>query len=269
MCLGGDVKKRVRVYRPLTSGSLVGNLLLVAVAISVAFVLGLSQVSLSVVLINLVVAMVGAGVLAYVGSGWAIAGIVLLFFLGPVLTRFALDGAQLSVRVWFMGIVAGWVLGALVRRIRDRGLPARSAEEGPVLQWWVRGKRFEERGPTVAQVEAKIRALDGRERTLVILRDRARELDVCGDAANGIIVFRTEDSSDEARWEVPLGAEVDDDDSVETAMGDVSAPVARGLLVDAHQASSIARGFHGGKSVAGPAGTWRGEDVLTVRPSFP
>ena len=73
MCLGGDVKKRVRVYRPLTSGSLVGNLLLVAVAISVAFVLGLSQVSLSVVLINLVVAMVGAGVLAYVGSGWAIA----------------------------------------------------------------------------------------------------------------------------------------------------------------------------------------------------
>lgn len=41
-----------------------------------------------------------------------------------------------------------------MRRIRDRGLPARRSEERPVLQWWVRGKRFEERNPTLAQVEA-------------------------------------------------------------------------------------------------------------------
>lgn len=79
MCLGGEVKKRVRFYRHLTSGALVGNLVLVGVAICVAFVLGLTQVSLSVVLLNLVVAMVAAGVLAYVGSGWAMAGIALVF----------------------------------------------------------------------------------------------------------------------------------------------------------------------------------------------
>lgn len=263
------MKKRVRVYRPLARGALVGNLVLVVVAICVAFVLGLTQVRLSVVLLNLVVAMVAAGVLAYIGSGWAMAAMALMFFLGPVVTRFVVDGAQLSIRVWFMGILAGWALGALVRRIRDRGLPARGSEERPILQWWVRGKRFEEPNPTLAQVEAKIRALDGRYRTLVILRDRARELDLCGDAASGIIVFRTEDAKDDSLWEVPLGAEVDDHDSVETAMGDVSAPVARGLLVGVDEASSIARGFHGGRIVAGSAGTWRGTDVLTVRPSLP
>lgn len=267
--MGDEVKKRVRVYRPLTGGALVGNLVLVVVAICVAFILGLTQVSLSVVLSNLVVGMVAAGVLAYIGSGWAMAGIALVFFLGPVVTRFVLDGAQLSIRVWFMAILAGWILGALVRRTRDRELPPRGSEERPVLQWWVRGKRFEERNPTLAQVEAKIRALDGRDRTLVILRDRARELDLCGDAATGILVFRTEDTKDESLWEVPFSAEVDDQDSVETAMGDVSAPVARGLLVDADEASSIARGFHGGRTVAGSAGIWRGEDVLTVRPSLP
>ncbi|MDM7889845.1 hypothetical protein QUG98_15435 [Curtobacterium sp. RHCJP20] len=156
-----------------------------------------------------------------------------------------------------------------MRRIRDRGLPARGSEERPILQWWVRGKRFEEPNPTLAQVEAKIRALDGRDRTLVILRDRARELDLCGDAATGIIVLRTEDAKDESLWEVPLGAEVDDQDSVEIAMGNVSAPIARGLLVGADEASSIARGFHGGRTVTGSAGTWRGEDVLTVRPWLP
>lgn len=63
------------------------------IAVGAAFVLGLSQVSLSVVLLNLAVAGAGAGVLAFIGSGWAIAGMVLLFFLGPILTRFVLDGA--------------------------------------------------------------------------------------------------------------------------------------------------------------------------------
>ncbi|UFU13759.1 hypothetical protein LQK89_14805 [Curtobacterium sp. C1] len=239
------------------------------IAVGAAFVLGLSQVSLSVVLLNLAIAVAGAGVLAFIGSGRAIAGMVLLFFLGPVLTRFVLDGAQISVRVWFPGIVAGWVLGALVRRVQDRGLPASGVAERPVLHWWVRGRHYEERDPTLEQVEAKVRALDGRDRTLVIMHDGARELDICGDAATGIIVFRTEDSGDESRWGVPLGAEVDDDDRAETAMGDVSAPVARGLLVDAREASSIAREFHGGRSVAGPAGTLRGQAVMSVRPSLP
>lgn len=248
---------------------LVGNLVLVVVAIYVAFVLGLTQVRLSVVLLNLVVAMVAAGILATIASGWAMAGIAVVFLLGPVVTRFVLDGAQLSIRVWFMGILADLILGALVRRIRDRGLPAHRSEELPILQWWVRGKRFKEPNPTLAQIEAKIRALDGRDRTLVVLRDRARELDLCGDAAAGIIVFRTEDTEDESLREVPLGAEVDDQDSVEIAMGNVSAPIARGLLVGADEASSIARGFHGGRTVTGSAGTWRGEDVLTVRPWLP
>ncbi|WP_288468467.1 hypothetical protein [uncultured Curtobacterium sp.] len=262
------MKKKARVYRPLTSGSITGNILLVVIAVGAVFVLGLSQVSLSVVLLNLAIAVAGAGVLAFIGSGRAIVGMVLLFFRARS-SRGSRSMAQISVRVWFMGIPAGWVLGALVRRVQDRGLPASGVAEWPVLRWWVRERRFEERDPTLAQVEAKVRALDGRDRTLVILPDGARELDLCGDAATGIIVFRTEDSGDESRWEVPLGAEVDDDDRTETAMGNVSAPMARGLLVDAREASSIAREFHGGRSVAGPAGTLRGQAVMSIRPSLP
>lgn len=115
--------KMVRVYRPLTSSAVLGNLVLVAFAISAAMVLGLSQVTLSIVLLNLAIAIVITGVLAFIGSGWTVAGAVLLFFLGPILTRFVLVGAVLSVRVWFLGIMAGWVLGALLRRLHDRDLP--------------------------------------------------------------------------------------------------------------------------------------------------
>ncbi|PZF55379.1 hypothetical protein DEJ23_11900 [Curtobacterium sp. MCSS17_008] len=102
---------------------MLGNLVLVAFAISAAMVLGLSQVTLSIVLLNLAIAIVITGVLAFIGSGWTVAGAVLLFFLGPILTRFVLVGAVLSVRVWFLGIMAGWVLGALLRRLHDRDLP--------------------------------------------------------------------------------------------------------------------------------------------------
>jgi len=101
----------------------IGNILLVAIAIGVAMVLGSSQVTLSNVLLNLAIAIAMAGVLAFIGSGWTVAGAVLLFFLGPILTRFVLVGAVLSVRVWFLGIMAGWVLGALLRRLHDRDLP--------------------------------------------------------------------------------------------------------------------------------------------------
>lgn len=115
--------KMVRVYRPLTNSAVLGNLVLVAFAISVAMVLGLSQVTLSIVLLNLAIAIVIVGVLAFIGSGWTVAGAVSLFFLGPILTRFVLVGAVLSVRVWFLGIMAGWVLGALLRRLHDRDPP--------------------------------------------------------------------------------------------------------------------------------------------------
>jgi hypothetical protein len=101
----------------------IGNILLVAIAIGVAMVLGSSQVTLSNVLLNLAIAIAMAGVLAFIGLGWTVAGAVLLFFLGPILTRFVLVGAVLSVRVWFLGIMAGWVLGALLRRLHDRDLP--------------------------------------------------------------------------------------------------------------------------------------------------
>ncbi|MBT1545732.1 Imm1 family immunity protein [Curtobacterium aurantiacum] len=136
----------------------------------------------------------------------------------------------------------------------------------PALQWWVRGRGYVQNSPTVAQVEAKVRGLDGRERTLVIVIviDRDRLINICGDAAREIIVFRTEDATDEERWELPLGGPVDASDVVEIAMGNVSAPVPRGLTLDIEAALKIVEAFLAKKRVDEGAGTWRGGEVLTV-----
>ncbi len=116
--------RRTRAYAPLTSAGYVGNAVLLAVALAAACWFGLDGLPLPVVLVQVVVAVVLAGALGYAASGWAMAAAVLLFFAGPVAVRFVPVGAQLSIRAWFMGLVAGWIAGALVRRIADRGLPA-------------------------------------------------------------------------------------------------------------------------------------------------
>jgi hypothetical protein len=200
-------------------------------------------------------------------------GLAVAFFGGPLATKFLLVGAQLSIQTWFMSLIAGWTLGALARRYAERGLPGRDRASGPALQWWVRGRRYVQNSPTAAQVEAKVRGLDGRERTLVIVIviviDRDRQINICGDAAGEIIVFRTEDATDEERWELPLGGAVDASDVVKIAMGNVSAPVARGLALDVEAALKIVEAFLAKKRVDEAAGTWSGGDVLTVRPSLP
>jgi len=247
----------------------VGNIALIAFAIAVAFFFGLQPLTLPVVLANVLIAFTLAGLLGFLGSGWAIAGLAVAFFGGPLAARFVLVGAQLSVQTWYMSLIAGWTLGSLIRRSVDRDLPGHDAAAGPLLQWWIRGRRYVLRAPTVAQVEAKIRALDGRERTVVIVMDGARQINVCGDAARALIVFRTADVTDDERWEIPLGGPVDATDVIEIAMSNASAPVARGLTLDVASAMPIVAAFLARKEIEGVAGTWRGAEVLTVRPSLP
>jgi len=240
----------------------------VAFTTAVAFFFGLQRLALPVVVTNVVVAIVVAGLLGFLGSGWAMAGLAAAFFGGPLATKFLLVGSQLSVQTWFMGLIAGWTLGALARRYVDRGLPGHGRVSGPALQWWIRGRRYVQNAPTAAQVEAKVRALDGRERTLVIVVDRGRQINICGDARRRLIVFRTEDVTDDERWELPLGGPVDASDVIEIAMGNVSAPVARGFTLNVESVLKIVEAFLAKKRVDGVAGTWRGGEVLTVRPSF-
>jgi len=254
------------VYRPLSRAGVFGNLLLIVVTLAVALFLGTDQLPISAVLVSLGIAIVLAGALAFNGSGWAMAGLVVLLFAGPIATRFVLVGAQLSIRAWFMGLIAGWTCGALLRRFADRGLTGRERGESAVLRWWIRSKRFEQSAPTIAQLEAKITSLDGRDRSLVVLRDGSRQLEVCGDANGRMIVFLTEDVGDSSRWELPKGGVVDPSDSVEIAMGDVSAPVAQGLTLSADGALAVARAFVARQRVQSDAGVLRGEDVLLVRP---
>ncbi|MGN7224535.1 hypothetical protein ACTHQN_16875 [Curtobacterium flaccumfaciens] len=249
----------------------VGNIALIALTTAVAFFFGVQQLTLPVVFANVLLAVTVAGLLGFLGSGWAMVGLAVAFFGGPLATKFLLVGAQLSIQTWFMSLIAGWTLGALARRYSDRGLPGRDRASGPVLQWWVRGRRYVQNSPTAAQVEAKVRGLDGRERKLVVVVvvDRDRQINICGDAAREIIVFRTEDATDEERWELPLGGPVDASDVVEIAMGNVSAPVARGLTLNVEAAMKIVEASLAMKRVDGGAGTWRGGEVLTVRPSLP
>lgn len=265
---GTALKKRVRVYRPLSRAGVFGNLLLIVVTLAVALFLGTDQLPFSAVVVSLGIAIVLAGALAFIGSGWAMAGLVVLLFAWPIATRFVLVGAQLSIRAWFMGLIAGWTCGALLRRFADRGLTGRGLRESAVLRWWIRSKRFEQSAPTIAQLEAKITSLDGRDRSLVVLRDGLRQLEVCGDANGRMIVFLSEDVSDPSRWEVPKSGVVDPTDSVEIAMGDVSAPVAQGLTLSADAALPAARAFVARKRVQSDAGVLRGEDVLLVRPEL-
>ena len=259
----------MRRYRPLSRAGVVGNIALIALTGAVAFFFGLQQLTFPVVLANVLLAVTLAGLLGFLGSGWAMLGLAVAFFGGPLATEFLLVGAQLSIQTWFMSLIAGWTLGALARRHVDRGLPGRDRASGPALQWWVRGRRYVQNSPTAAQLEAKVRALDGRKRTLVTVIDGDRQMNICGDAAQNIIVFRTEDVTDEERWELPLGGPVDAADLIEVAMGSVSAPVARGLTLNAEAALKIVEAFLTEKRVDGVAGTWRGGEVLTVRPSLP
>lgn len=257
------------MYRPLSRAGVVGNVFLIVAATGVGLYFGLQQLAWSVALANVLLALGIAGVLGYVGSGWAMAGLAAAFFLGPMATRFASVGAELSIRAWFMGLIAGWTLGALVRRGADRGLPARHRTGGPALQWWVKEKRFAEASPTRAQVQAKICALDGIARTLVIVTDGPREINVCGDADNRLLVFRTENSSDDDLWELPHGGPVREDETVEVAMGNVTGPVALGLTVDLRFAVEMVDDFLLKNRVRGGIEIRQGVEVLTIRPSLP
>jgi len=86
----------------------------------------------------------------------------------------------------------------------------------------------------------------------------------CGDAISAVIVIRTDDVSDGSLWDLLLGSPVDGADGVETATKIPSAPVARGLLVDAGGEASLVRN----EDVHGSSATRRGADVLTARPSL-
>lgn len=264
----GEVKKRVRVYRPLSRAGVIGNVSLIVIATGAGLFFGVQQLTLPVALSNVVIALAVAGVLGYFGSGWAMIGLASAFFLGPLATRFVFVGAELSIRAWFMGLIAGWTLGALIRRRADRGRPARDHLNGPALQWWVRGKRFQERSPTQAQVHSKIRALDGIARTLVTFTDGPRQIEVCGNANGRLIVFRTEDLLDDEAWELPQSGPVREDETVEMAMGNVTAPVALGLTVDLQSAIEDADDFMR-KRRGRSAEVRRGSEVLKVRPSLP
>lgn len=263
------MKKRVRVYRPLSRAGVYGNVILIVVAIAAGLFFGLDQLTLSVALTNVAVAIAVAGLLGFYGSGWAMVGLAAAFFLGPIATRFAFVGAELSIRAWFMGLIAGWALGALVRRRLDKDLPARQRVTGPVLHWWVKGKRFEEDSPTTTQVEAKIRALDGAERTLVIVSDGQRQINICGNARDRLIVFRTDDLLDENAWQIPQSGPVREEEAVEIAMGNVSAPVARGLTLNLQSALQSAEDFLAGRRLRIGSGVRHGVDVLRVKPSLP
>ncbi|WIB15188.1 hypothetical protein DEJ34_13775 [Curtobacterium sp. MCPF17_050] len=217
------------------------------------------------VLSSVVLPFVVGAVFAAMGRGWLL-GVLMLVAVGiPLLDVAGLTNFPLARAAWFLSVLAGWFAGAMIGQLRgQRGTEPEAKQHH--LDWDVRGKSFREWSPTVPQVEAKIRALDGQERTLVSLVKGHGRLDVCHGAAGRFVLFEAGDVRDDASWRMP--AKPTDVGEIEVRLGNVVAPVNRGLLIDVEKAVTIATAFELGKSVRPEPDWWEGAQVLTVRPSF-
>jgi len=204
-------------------------------------------------------------VLASFARNWLV-GVLMVLAVGvPLLQLAGLTGVPLARAAWFFSIFAGWFAGAMIgwRRTERR---ASAGECRHYLDWDLKGKTFREWSPSAAQVEAKVRALDGQQRAMVsIVRDHAR-LDVCNGTRSQFVVFEAADVRDDNSWRMP--AKPSQAGEVEVRLGDVTAPVDRGLLIDLESAVAIAMAFELGRTVQPEPDWWEGTQVLTVRPSF-
>jgi hypothetical protein len=236
------------------------------VLLAVALVSAVHGAAPMALVLTSVVLPFGVGVvLASFRRGWLI-GVLMLLAVGvPLLGLAGLTGFPLGRAAWFLSVLAGWFVGAIVGSRRDQHGTGPGGDQHH-LDWDVRGKTFREWSPTVAQVEAKVRALDGRDRTLVsVVRGHGR-LDVCNGANGLFVLFEAGDVRDDASWRMPAKPALAEE--VEVRMGDIVAPVDRGLLIDLDRAVAIATAFALGTAVRPEPDWWEGPQVLTVRPSF-
>jgi hypothetical protein len=217
------------------------------------------------VLSSVVLPFVVGAVFAAFGRGWLL-GVLMLVAVGvPLLDVAGVTGFPLARAAWFLSVLAGWFAGAMIGQQRGQRRTTPEAKQH-YIDWDVRGKSFREWSPTVAQVEAKVRALDGQERTLVSVIKGYGRLDVCHGAAGQFVLFEAGDVRDDASWRMP--AKPTHVADVEVRLGNILAPVNRALLIDLERAVAIATAFELGESVRPEPDWWEGSQVLTVRPSF-
>lgn len=259
-------ESRRRATRPLSRTTAIWNSGIVVVFLALALASAMRGTEpADLVLSSVVFPFVVGAVLAVFGRSWLL-GVLMLAAVGvPLLDVAGLIEFPLARAGWFLSVLAGWFVGAMVGQQRgQRGTPPEAKQH--YMDWDVRGKSFREWSPTVAQVEAKVRALDGQERTLVSVVKGHGRLDVCHGAAGQFVLFQAGNVRDDASWRMP--AKPTHVEEVEVRLGNVVAPVDRGLLIDLEEAVAIATAFELGQAVRPEPDWWEGTEVLTVRPSF-
>jgi hypothetical protein len=250
----------------MTRATIIWNSGIVVVLITLASISAIQgSQPVSLVLASVLLPFVVGVVLASFGREWLL-GVLMVLAVGvPLLQLAGLLEVPLERASWFLSILAGWFIGAMIgRQWGERR--ARTEGSRHYLDWDLKGKVFREWSPTAAQVEAKVRALDGQERAMVsIVRDHAR-LDVCNGTKGQFVVFEAADVRDDNSWRMP--AKPSHAGEVEVRLGDLTGPVDRGLLIDLESAVAIATAFELGRAVQPQPDWWEDAQVLTVRPSF-
>jgi hypothetical protein len=250
----------------MTRATIIWNTGIVVVLITLALTSAIrGSQPVSLVLASVLLPFVVGVVLASFAREWLL-GVLMVLAVGvPLLQLAGLTGVPLARAAWFLSIFAGWFTGAMIGRRRGERR-ARTDDSRHYLDWDLKGRTFREWSPTAAQVEAKVRALDGQERAMIsVVRDHAR-LDVCGGTKGQFVVFEAADVRDDNSWRMP--AKPSHAGEAEVRLGNVTAPVDRGLLIDLESAVAITMAFELGRPVEPEPDWWEGTQVLTVRPSF-
>jgi len=239
--------------------------LLLVVALSAIFWLDSPA---STIVGNVVLGLTIGTLLGATGRGLAFALLILVLLAGPLVTRFVLVDAQLVWGPWLFSLLAGWFIGTTAHGLARRAAGLQRTAMKPTLKWYVADRGFAIEDPSAEQIEAKIRKVDGGRRSLVTIDKQFARLEVCGNAQERLVIFRSLDTRDDGRWSVALDDAAQGGD-VPVQMGLVQNDVLRTRTVDLAHALSHVADFLSDEPSSPSGNWWTGEDVLFIKPAVP
>lgn len=196
---------------------------------------------------------------------------VVAFFVVLLGGTFWLEGAQGFQNIrgeatlsWGLYGIAGAIVGGNLRP--DRKRMAAQERSGVLLVNWKDGRKMIEDGnPSADSLAERLRALDGKKRTLVSAKRGSARMDFCGDADGAMVVYFSPDTSDDRLWSMMSrpGADLG---QTEVAIGDLEGAFENWETTTLEPAVVSARHF-ASTGQADPGLTWyASKDVCERRP---
>ena len=251
--------------RPQALWNAVLAALLVAVALSGIFWLDSPAGTIAA---NVALGLLIGTLLGLTGRGRAFALLIIVLLLAPLLARFVLVGAQLVWGPWLFSLLAGWFIGTTAHGLTRRAAGRQRTAMKSTLKWYIADRGFAIEDPSAEQIEAKIRKVDGGRRSLVTIDKQFARLEVCGNAQERLVIFRSLDTRDDGAWSVALDYAAQGGD-VPVQMGLVQSDMLRTRTVDLAHALAHVADFLSDEPSSQSGNWWTGEDVLLIKPSFP